>query len=57
MWIANAVFGALALILLARMGKESGSARGGDLREVVDNIRYRFRRRGRTSITPGARAA
>jgi lipopolysaccharide export system permease protein len=57
MWIANAVFGALALILLARMGKESGSARGGDLREVVDNIRYRFRRRGRTSITSGARAA
>lgn len=46
MWIANAVFLALALILLARMGKESGSSRGGDFREFVDGIRYRFRRRG-----------
>jgi lipopolysaccharide export system permease protein len=46
MWIANAVFLLLALVLLARMGKESGSSRGGDFREVLDNIRYRFRRRG-----------
>jgi lipopolysaccharide export system permease protein len=51
MWIANAVFGLLAIILLARMGKESGSNRGGDFREIVDSIRYRFRRRPRTSIT------
>lgn len=44
MWIANAVFGALALILLSRMGKESSSSRGGDFREFVDNIRYRFKK-------------
>ena len=50
MWIANAVFGTLALILLSRMGKESGSNRGGDLREVIDNLRYRLGRRPRTSI-------
>ena len=50
MWIANAVFGLIAVILLARMGKESGSARGGDFHEIVDSIKYRFRRRPRTSI-------
>jgi hypothetical protein len=50
MWIANAVFGTLALILLSRMGKESGSNRGGDLRDVLDGIRYRFGARPRTRI-------
>ena len=54
MWIANAVFGLLALVLLARMGKESGSSRGGDFQEVLDNLRYRFRRRGAARIrVPG----
>jgi lipopolysaccharide export system permease protein len=61
MWIANVVFGVIALILLAKMGKEAGSNRGGDLREMLDNIRYRFKRKSsrsaasrsvpRTSIT------
>ncbi len=50
MWIANAVFGLLALVMLARMGKESGSSRGGDFQEVLDNLRYRFRRRGAARI-------
>ncbi len=54
MWIANAVFGLLALILLARMGKESGSARGGDFREFLDNFRYRFRRRSRVPVVARA---
>ena len=49
MWIANAVFGALALILLTRMGQEVGSSRGGDLQELMDSIKYRFRRRSRTA--------
>lgn len=44
MWIANVVFGLLALVLLSRMGKESGSSRGGDFQETLDNLRYRFRR-------------
>ena len=44
MWIANALFGLLALILLSRMGRESGSSRGGDFREFVENLRYRFKR-------------
>jgi hypothetical protein len=45
MWIANLVFGALALILLSRMGMETGSARGGDMRELLDTIRHKFRRK------------
>jgi lipopolysaccharide export system permease protein len=52
MWIANVVFGVIALILLARMGNESGSSRGGDIREVIDNIRYRFRRSPAASVVP-----
>jgi lipopolysaccharide export system permease protein len=51
MWIANVVFGIIALILLARMGNESGSSRSGDLREMFDNIRYRFKRRRARSAT------
>jgi len=46
MWIANAVFLTLALVLLARMGKEAGSNRGGDLGEILDGIKYRLKRRG-----------
>jgi len=42
MWIANAVFGTLALILLARMGKETGTSRGGDFTELLDTIRHRL---------------
>ena len=52
MWIANAVFGLLALILLSRMGRESGSSRGGDFREFVDNLRYRFKRHPAPSRAP-----
>ncbi|MEO8193379.1 MAG: LptF/LptG family permease, partial [Gemmatimonadales bacterium] len=52
MWIANVVFGIIALILLSRMGKEAGSSRGGDWREILDNLRYRLRRRAPASIAP-----
>jgi lipopolysaccharide export system permease protein len=45
MWIANFVFGILALILLARMGKETGSSRSGDFSEMLENLRHRFRKR------------
>ena len=51
MWIANAVFGLVAAVLLFRMGKENSTTRGGDLREFIDNIRYRLRRRPRTGTT------
>jgi len=47
MWLANMVFGALALVLLVKMGKEGGSTHGGagDTRELIDSLRSRFRRR------------
>ena len=52
MWIANAVFGLIALILLSRMGKESGSSRGGDFREMIDNLRYKLKRHPAPSRAP-----
>lgn len=45
MWLANALFGVIALILLARMGKEAGSSRSGDFSEMIENLRYRLKRR------------
>lgn len=44
MWGANIVFGALALVMLAKMGRESGSSRDGDVRETLDALRARFRK-------------
>ena len=51
MWIANVVFLTIALILLARMGRESGSSRG-DFREVLDNLRFRLKRKSAPSVAP-----
>ena len=39
MWMANAIFALIALLLLAKMGKEGSTARGGDMREMFDSIR------------------
>jgi lipopolysaccharide export system permease protein len=39
MWMANILFTIVGLFLLARMGKESGSSRGGDMREMFDMLR------------------
>ena len=45
MWLANVLFGMIALILLARMGKEAGSSRSGDFSEMIENLRYKLKRR------------
>ena len=58
MWMANVIFALIALWLLARMGKESSTARGGDLKEMIGSIkgsirsklRWRDRRVQRESI-------
>ena len=42
MWAANIVFLAAALVLLARAGHESGSARGNDFGEWLARVRDRF---------------
>ena len=39
MWMANVIFAVIALVLLAKMGKEGSTARGGDMREMLDSIR------------------
>jgi hypothetical protein len=39
MWMANVIFALIALLLLAKMGKEGSTARGGDMREMLDSIR------------------
>jgi lipopolysaccharide export system permease protein len=43
MWGANIVFAVVALILLASMGKEAGSSRAGDVHEMLETLRRRFR--------------
>ena len=39
MWMANVIFALIALLLLAKMGKEGSTARGGDMKEMLDSIR------------------
>ncbi len=52
MWSANILFTALAIVLLSRMGRETATARGGDLSELVEAFKGMVsrpfrRRRGR----------
>lgn len=39
MWGANLLFGGVGVILLARMGRETATSRGGDARELVETLR------------------
>lgn len=39
MWAPNIIFAAVGLALLARMGREAGSARGGDLGDLRETLR------------------
>jgi lipopolysaccharide export system permease protein len=39
MWGANLLFGGVGLVLLARMGRETATSRGGDARELVETLR------------------
>ena len=41
MWVANAILAAIGLLLTARMGRETGTGRGGGIREWWDNHRAR----------------
>jgi lipopolysaccharide export system permease protein len=43
MWMANVIFAMVALWMLARMGQEGSTARGGDMREFFDSIRGAMR--------------
>jgi lipopolysaccharide export system permease protein len=44
MWASNSIFVVLGLIGLYRVSLQSGSTRGGDLGEIVEGIKSRFRR-------------
>jgi lipopolysaccharide export system permease protein len=39
MWMANVIFGLIALWMLSKMGREGSTARGGDMQEMVGTIR------------------
>lgn len=54
MWGTNVILTAVGLVLLLRMGKESGSARGGTWGEMWDTVRARF---GRGPLAAARRAA
>lgn len=43
MWMANVIFGLIALWMLSRMGKEGSTARGGDMKEMLGAIRGTIR--------------
>jgi lipopolysaccharide export system permease protein len=43
MWMANVIFGLLALWLLAKMGQEGSTARGGDMKEMIGAIKGAIR--------------
>jgi len=45
MWSANILFTIVAIILLARMGHETATSRGGDLTEILTAFKGLFRRR------------
>lgn len=47
MWAANILLTTVGVLLLARMGSESATSRGGDFREMLDIVRNTFRRERR----------
>src|SRR5690606_29068656 len=49
MWGANMVFAAIGLVLIMRMGREAGSARGSDWRELLAGAWERLTRRRASS--------
>ena len=60
MWMANVLFAIVALWMLAKMGQEGSTARGGDMREMFDSMRESIKSRfgrGRPTVAPPERAA
>lgn len=52
MWAANILLSIVGIFLLARMGRESATSRGGDLREMFDIVRNVFRRERQPRLRP-----
>jgi len=55
MWAANVILTGVGLLLLARMGREGATSRGGDLSEFMDGLRTMFGKAGRWLGLPGER--
>ena len=47
MWAANVIFAAVGLVLLARMGREGATSRGGDFGEMREQARMWLAKQGR----------
>jgi lipopolysaccharide export system permease protein len=47
MWAANVILTGVGLVLLARMGREGATSRGGDMSELTDAVRANFAKLGR----------
>jgi len=47
MWAANVLFTAVGIVLLARMGREGSTSRGGDVTEFLDSLRAWVARQAR----------
>lgn len=45
MWLPNLILTAAGAVGLILVNRQPGLNRGGDFRELLDAIRYRFRRR------------
>lgn len=45
MWATNVLFTLVGVVLMARMGKEGATARGGDVGEAIENLKGWFRKR------------
>jgi lipopolysaccharide export system permease protein len=52
MWAANILLTIVGLFLLARMGRETSTTRGGDFREMLEIVRNVFRRERRSRRAP-----
>jgi lipopolysaccharide export system permease protein len=55
MWAANVILTGVGLLLLARMGREGATSRGGDMSELTDAIRGAFSKLGRRIGLPAER--
>ena len=47
MWMANLIFLGVAIVLLAQMGREASTARGGDFGEMLETVRIWIAKQGR----------
>jgi hypothetical protein len=55
MWATNVILTGVGMVLLARMGREGATSRGGDLSEFTDGLRTMVGKVARRFGLPGNR--